>query len=67
MANALTPHTCQKATGVYVCKDDKECGVGKDRYKGTCDRDGADYNPYRAGKKDLYGTAIVSTINNCIL
>lgn len=31
------------------------CGEGTDRYKGQCDKDGCDYNPYRAGVKDFYG------------
>ena len=31
------------------------CGEGTDRYKGQCDKDGCDYNPYRAGVKDFFG------------
>lgn len=54
MATALTPHPC-KSSGVFLCKDDAECGIGANKYNGVCDKDGADFNPYRSGQTDLYG------------
>jgi cellulose 1,4-beta-cellobiosidase len=32
-----------------------ECGEGDNRYKGVCDKDGCDLNPFRAGVQDFYG------------
>ena len=52
-ASAMTPHNCK--TSPLVCKDPLTCGSGSNRYKGTCDKDGADFNPYRAGNLELYG------------
>ncbi len=59
-ACAFTPHSCmvKKKTmqGVYPCLNDIDCGRGDgNRYKGLCDKDGADYNPYRLGDTRLYG------------
>ena len=54
MATAFTPHTCSNI-GVKACTKADECGDGGSRYKGWCDKDGADYNPYRHGDKTLYG------------
>lgn len=55
MATALTPHSCQPE-GYSVCVDDK-CGgtYSLDRYAGTCDANGCDFNPYRVGVTDFYG------------
>lgn len=53
-ANAFTPHPC-KVTGTYGCASAATCGDGDKRYSGVCDKDGADYNAYRAGDKTLYG------------
>jgi cellulose 1,4-beta-cellobiosidase len=53
-ASAFTPHTCSNI-GVKACKNGLDCGVNENRYKGWCDRDGADYNPYRMGDRQLYG------------
>jgi len=54
-AEAYTPHPCSK-TGPYACEGE-ECGDNeKDaRYKGVCDKDGCDFNPYRMGDKEYYG------------
>lgn len=54
MATALTPHTCS-VKGVQPCYETTSCGDGSNRYKGWCDKDGADYNPYRLGNRTLYG------------
>lgn len=54
MATALTPHPCS-TSGVQSCFDSKSCGESSNRYNGICDKDGADYNPYRLGNRTLYG------------
>jgi len=55
VSTALTPHSCQPE-GYSVCVDDA-CGgtYSLDRYAGTCDANGCDFNPYRVGVKDFYG------------
>ncbi|KAF1847872.1 glycoside hydrolase family 7 protein [Cucurbitaria berberidis CBS 394.84] len=55
ISTALTPHSCQPE-GYSVCEDDK-CGgtYSLDRYAGSCDANGCDFNPYRVGVKDFYG------------
>jgi len=50
----MATHTC-KNPGLFECKDDFNCGRGSNRNKGQCDMDGVSTNPYRNGKKDLYG------------
>lgn len=55
-ASAFTPHNCKQSP--YVCKDDLNCGRGSHRYSGTCDKDGADYNMYRAGRTNEYGPGL---------
>ena len=56
---AFTPHSCkfngQSLRGVKPCLNDVDCGRGSNRYKGWCDKDGLDYNPYRLGDTELYG------------
>lgn len=38
------------------CEDPVSCGNNPDdRYNGWCDKDGCDYNTYRAGVKDFFG------------
>lgn len=56
IATALTPHSC-KPEGYSVCGDGNECGgtYSPDRYAGTCDANGCDFNAYRVGVKDFYG------------
>ena len=51
---AFTPHVCNKA-GQTMCTGDKQCGAGNDRYDGTCDKDGCDFNSYRMGNHSFYG------------
>jgi len=54
-AEAYTPHPCS-VTGPYACEG-TACGDNEkdERYKGVCDKDGCDFNPYRMGDKDYYG------------
>lgn len=51
---AFTLHPCSKSQ-VYPCTDAKSCGQQGFRYQGVCDKDGADYNPFRFGNKTVYG------------
>jgi len=54
ISNALTPHSC--VPGNSACTTDETCGSGDgNRYKGYCDRDGCDFNPYRMGNTSFYG------------
>jgi cellulose 1,4-beta-cellobiosidase len=54
-STALTPHSCQPE-GYSVCEE-SGCGgtYSLDRYAGSCDANGCDFNPYRVGVKDFYG------------
>lgn len=49
VSTALTPHSCTNITQ-HMCEGDS-CGgtYSSDRYGGTCDPDGCDFNPYRQG------------------
>jgi cellulose 1,4-beta-cellobiosidase len=44
-----------RSGGLTPCKDDINCGRGSgNRYKGTCDMDGADSNPFRLGDEHFF-------------
>lgn len=55
ISTALTPHPCDTA-GQTMCETDG-CGgtYSSDRYAGTCDPDGCDFNPYRMGNESFFG------------
>ncbi|KAF5860987.1 hypothetical protein ETB97_000815 [Aspergillus alliaceus] len=55
ISQALTPHPCDTPTNT-LCTGNA-CGgtYSEDRYGGTCDPDGCDYNPYRVGNTSFYG------------
>ncbi|KAJ5097863.1 hypothetical protein N7532_004864 [Penicillium argentinense] len=55
ISNAVTPHPCDTPTQT-MCEGDA-CGgtYSSDRYAGTCDPDGCDFNPYRMGNTSFYG------------
>ncbi|KAK4235475.1 glycoside hydrolase family 7 protein [Achaetomium macrosporum] len=55
ISTAVTPHPCT-TIGQHRCEGD-DCGGthSDDRYGGTCDPDGCDFNAYRQGVKDFYG------------
>lgn len=55
MATAFTPHPCT-TLGQHRCTGDS-CGgtYSADRYGGTCDADGCDFNSYRMGDTSFYG------------
>ncbi|KAK1759486.1 putative glycoside hydrolase [Echria macrotheca] len=55
ISTAYTPHPCT-TVGQERCEGDG-CGgtYSADRYGGTCDPDGCDFNSYRQGDKTFYG------------
>ncbi|KAK3401604.1 glycoside hydrolase [Sordaria brevicollis] len=55
ISTAYTPHPCT-TIGQHRCEGDS-CGgtYSDDRYSGTCDPDGCDFNSYRQGVRDFYG------------
>jgi cellulose 1,4-beta-cellobiosidase len=62
ISNAVTPHPCDTPTLVKC--EGNACGgtYSNDRYGGTCDPDGCDFNPYRMGNQSFYGPSkIVDT------
>ncbi|TMW69624.1 hypothetical protein Poli38472_001780 [Pythium oligandrum] len=54
MSTAYTSHPCS-VDGLYRCSSPEECGDGALRYKGVCDKDGCDFNPFRMNNKQFYG------------
>ncbi|KAB8076155.1 putative 1,4-beta-D-glucan cellobiohydrolase A [Aspergillus leporis] len=55
ISTAYTPHPCDSTTQT-LCEGDA-CGgtYSGDRYAGTCDPDGCDFNAYRMGNESFYG------------
>ncbi|KAE8384835.1 putative 1,4-beta-D-glucan cellobiohydrolase A [Aspergillus alliaceus] len=55
ISTAYTPHPCD-STKQTMCEGDA-CGgtYSGDRYAGTCDPDGCDFNAYRMGNDSFYG------------
>ncbi|GLI77322.1 hypothetical protein PoHVEF18_005611 [Penicillium ochrochloron] len=55
ISTAVTPHPCDTASQT-MCEGDA-CGgtYSSDRYGGTCDPDGCDFNPYRMGNTTFFG------------
>jgi cellulose 1,4-beta-cellobiosidase len=68
MATAYTPHPCNlgndQKSAQYKC-DGIDCGDNSkgERYKGVCDKDGCDINPFRMGNKSFYGRGDEFEIN----
>lgn len=61
MATAYTPHPCLiDEPGQYMCEG-IECGDNdkNERYKGLCDKDGCDINPFRNGNRSFYGPGLM--------
>lgn len=58
MATAYTPHSCDTITQTRC--DGDNCGgtYSSDRYAGTCDPDGCDFNSYRQGDTSFYGSGM---------
>jgi cellulose 1,4-beta-cellobiosidase len=55
VSTAYTPHPCD-TVGQHRCLGD-ECGgtYSAERYAGSCDPDGCDFNSYRQGARQFYG------------
>ncbi|PPQ99255.1 hypothetical protein CVT24_009300 [Panaeolus cyanescens] len=53
ISTAYTPHPCTIA-GPHRC-DGTACNDPVNRYSGTCDPDGCDFNSYRLGDRNFYG------------
>lgn len=64
ISTAYTPHPCD-TPGQTICTGDS-CGgtYSGDRYGGTCDPDGCDFNPYRQGNKTFYGPGMTIDTNS---
>ena len=66
MATAYTPHTCDLGDGVGQLRcEGIQCGDNDkgERYKGVCDKDGCDINPYRMGNPMFYGRGSEYAVN----
>jgi cellulose 1,4-beta-cellobiosidase len=61
VSTAFTPHPCSKP-GNYRCSG-TDCGDGKDKALGVCDRPGCDFNSYRMGDKKYYGIGSTNQID----
>ncbi|KKK12991.1 hypothetical protein ARAM_000917 [Aspergillus rambellii] len=64
VSTAFTPHPCN-TPGQVMCTGDA-CGgtYSSDRYGGTCDPDGCDFNSYRQGNKTFYGPGMTVDTNS---
>ncbi|KAF1336473.1 putative glycosyl hydrolase family 7 protein, partial [Globisporangium splendens] len=55
ISSAYTSHPCTVESQTR-CTTDAQCGFGSaNRYKGVCDEDGCDNNPYRMGNTTFFG------------
>jgi len=62
---AYTPHVCNTTnSGEYRCSNPVECGDDENRYKGVCDKNGCDLNPYRVGNKNFFGPGAQFGLDN---
>lgn len=64
VSTAVTPHPCSNSSQT-MCEGDA-CGgtYSTDRYAGTCDPDGCDFNPYRQGNTSFYGAEAAGVDTN---
>jgi len=69
MATAYTPHPCDLGgdfdkPAQFRCEG-MDCGDNdkNERYKGVCDKDGCDINPFRMGNQMFYGRGEQYTVN----
>ncbi|KAI0025430.1 1,4-beta-D-glucan cellobiohydrolase-like protein [Xylariomycetidae sp. FL0641] len=58
ISTAYTPHPCETSEQ-HSCEGDS-CGgtYSSDRYAGDCDPDGCDFNSFRMGVEDFYGSGM---------
>ena len=61
--SAYTPHPCTD-NAPHICTGDS-CGgtYSNDRYGGTCDPDGCDFNSWRQGNETFYGPGLTIDTN----
>ncbi|KAI9373342.1 glycoside hydrolase [Aspergillus egyptiacus] len=66
ISTAYTPHPCDDLEQIRCSGD--TCGgtYSAERYAGTCDPDGCDFNPYRQGNHSYYGPGMVVDTNRPI-
>ncbi|WPH04368.1 Hypothetical protein R9X50_00725800 [Acrodontium crateriforme] len=57
ISNAVTPHPCDTASQTMCLGDNCGGTYSSNRYAGTCDPDGCDFNPYRMGVTNFFGPA----------
>ncbi|KAK1149729.1 hypothetical protein N8T08_005283 [Aspergillus melleus] len=64
ISTAFTPHPCDNP-GQTICTGDA-CGgtYSSQRYAGTCDPDGCDFNSFRQGNKTFYGPGLTVDTNS---
>jgi len=64
ISTQMTTHTCSKP-GAYRCEG-VECGDNAkgDRFKGICDKNGCDFNPYREGATTFFGAGSQFTLDS---
>eukprot|EP00966_Prymnesium_polylepis_P101294 2346134-Prymnesium_polylepis.1 len=60
----MTVHGCT-TEGQHRCEG-TECGdnISGERFKGVCDKDGCDMNPYRMGNTDFFGPGSGFTLDS---
>lgn len=64
-ANAFTPHPCSNDKVQSCDISDPSCGwLPGSRYSSVCDKDGADYNPFRSGDKTFFGPSSAYTVDS---
>lgn len=65
ISNAFTSHPCT-VSGQTRCTSPTQCGddASGNRFKGVCDKDGCDWNPYRMGNKTFYGPGSSFTLDS---
>jgi len=62
ISTAYTAHACTGA-GQTRCTKGAQCGDGDHRFDGICDKNGCDFQTYRLGNKDFWGTGSSNTID----
>ena len=64
VSTQMTVHGCS-TQGPYRCEG-IECGddATHQRFNGTCDKDGCDFNPFRVGIKDFFGPDSSHTLDS---
>ena len=66
ISTQMTMHSCSKP-GYYRCEG-VECGdnLSGDRFKGVCDKDGCEMNPYRMGDHSFFGPGAGFTLDTTL-